>query len=154
SIVIAAAMGVSTWFSQATINDITDSQINLRRQSAEKAINRESELVVQSVATSIAQPFSLQYYEDVKLLLAGALKEDKASGDNRIRWLVLFDGDQPVYPTAGAPPTTKLVELRKTLAGGVKHGDVSYARTGSDWVYGAPVKLGNEVKGQLVMGVS
>src|SRR5262249_59735992 len=43
---------------------------------------------------------------------------------------------------------------RKTRAGGVKHGDVSYARTGSDWVYGAPVKLGNEVKGQLVMGVS
>jgi serine phosphatase RsbU (regulator of sigma subunit) len=154
SVVIAAAMGVATWFSQATINDITDTQINLRRQSAEQAITRESELVAASVATSIAQPFGLGYYEDVKLLLAGALKEDRASGDNRIQWLVIFDGDQPVYPTQGAPATPKLVELRQALAGGVKHGDVAHARFGTDWVYGAPVKLGNEVKAQLVMGVS
>jgi serine phosphatase RsbU (regulator of sigma subunit) len=154
SVVIAAAMGVATWFSQATINNITDTQITLRRQSAEQAITRESELVAKSVATSIAQPFSLGYYEDVKLLLAGALKEDHASGDNRIQWLVIFDGDQPVYPTQGAPATPKLVELRQALAGGVKHGDASHARFGTDWVYGAPVKLGNDVKAQLVMGVS
>jgi len=154
SVVIAAAMGVATWFSQATINDITDTQINLRRQSAEQSITRESELVAKSVATSIAQPFTLGYYEDVKLLLSGALKEDHASGDNRIQWLVIFDGDQPMYPTQGAPATTKLVELRQALAGGVKHGDVSHARFGTDWVYGAPVGLGDNVKTRLVMGVS
>lgn len=156
SVVVAVAVAVATWFSQRTIDDLTTLQITNRRASGEKAITRESELVVQAVATAVALPLAQSTYPDIKPVLDAAVRDDHASGDDRLQWLIVTDeSGQVVASTQGAPSTTKVAELERLLATGAKNGDVVRARVaGSDWVYGAPIKLGNNPVGALRIGVS
>lgn len=156
SVVVAVAVAVATWFSQRTIDDLTSLQITNRRASGEKAITRESELVVQAVATAVALPLAQSTYPDIKPLLDAAVRDDHASGDDRLQWLIVTDeSGQVVASTQAAPDTTKIAELERVLAAGAKNGDVVRARVaGADWVYGAPIKLGNNVVGALRIGVS
>jgi serine phosphatase RsbU (regulator of sigma subunit) len=148
SVVVAVAVAVATWFSQRTIDDLTTLQITNRRATGEKAITRESELVVQAVATAVALPLAQSTYPDIKPVLDAAVRDDQASGDDRLQWLVVTDeSGQVVASTQGAP--AKIAEL------GDKNGEVVRAHvSGSDWVYGAPIKLGNNVVGALRIGVS
>lgn len=154
SVVVAVAVAVATWFSQRTIDDLTTLQITNRRISGEKAITRESELVVQAVATAVALPLAQSTYPDIKPVLDAAVRDDHASGDDRLQWLIVTDeSGQVVASTQGAP--TKVAELEQLIATGAKNGDVVRARVaGSDWVYGAPIKLGNNVVGALRIGVT
>lgn len=157
SLVVAAAVGTSTWFGQKSIAELTDTQITVRRQSGEHSIIRESELVVQAVATGVALPLANSQYADLQPLLDAAIQEDKRSGDNRVQWLVVTDATGAVVAqTAGAPPKDKVAELERRLADGIKSGDVVHAQAGAptDWVYGAPVKLGGNALGALRIGVS
>jgi serine phosphatase RsbU (regulator of sigma subunit) len=154
SFVVAAAVGTATYVSQRTIQELTEKQLEVRRQSGEKAITRESVLVVQSVATSVDLPLANNQYADLQLLIDGALKEDETSGEHRLQWLVVYDPTgTPVARTTAAPPKAKLDELEALLAGGSAEkigGVVRASAGGNDLVYGAPVKLGGKVR----MGVS
>ncbi|HVK84134.1 MAG TPA: SpoIIE family protein phosphatase [Kofleriaceae bacterium] len=157
SIVVAAAIGGATWFSQRAINEVTTTQLTARRLSGESSIVRESELVVQAAATAVATPLGNSLYNDIPPLLDAAIAEDKRSGDNRLQWLVVTDvGGTVVGRTANAPPQEKLAALEQKLAGGTKNGDVVHAQEGeaTDWVYGAPVKLGTNQVGTLRIGVT
>lgn len=156
SVVVAIAVGAATWFSQRTIDELTTLQITSRRASGEKAITRESELVVQAVATAVALPLAQSAYPDIKPVLDAAVRDDHASGDDRLQWLIVTDSSgQIVASTQYAPPAVQVAELEKLLATGAKNGDTTRARVaGADWVYGAPIKLGNNVVGALRIGVS
>jgi len=152
SFVVAAAVGTATYVGQRSIQELTEKQLEVRRQSGEKAITRESVLVVQSVATSVDLPLANNQYADLQLLIDGALKEDQATGEHRLQWLVVYDSTgAPVAQTSAAPPKSKLEDLERLLAGGEKIGGVVRAVAGTnELVYGAPVKLGGKVR----MGVS
>jgi phosphoserine phosphatase RsbU/P len=157
SVVVAVAVAVATWFSQRTIDELTELQITNRRTMGEKSITRESELVVQAVATAVALPLAQSTYPDIKPVLDAAMRDDKASGDDRLQWLVVTDASgQVVAATQNAPEAAKLTTLEQQLASGFKNGDVTRARLGSgaDWVYGAAIKLGDHAVGKLRIGVS
>jgi len=157
SVVVALAVGAATWFSQRTIDELTQMQIANRRMSGEKSITRESELVVQAVATAVALPLAQSTYPEIKPVLDAAVRDDRASGDERLQWLVVTDATgQVVAATQAAPAADKLADLEKQLAGGTKNGDVARVRigSGSDWIYGAPIKLGDSAVGTLRIGVS
>ncbi|HEY5921281.1 MAG TPA: SpoIIE family protein phosphatase [Kofleriaceae bacterium] len=157
SVVVAMAVGAATWFSQRTIDELTEMQIGNRRTSGEKSITRESELVVQAVATAVALPIAQSTYPDIKPVLEAAIRDDKASGDDRLQWLAVTDTTrQVVAATDKAPVAGKLTELDKQLAGGASNGAVTHVRlgTGADWVYGADIKLGDNTVGRLHIGVT
>ncbi len=158
SIVVAVAVAAATWFSQTTIHDLTSLQIQSRRASGEKSITRESELVVQAVATAVALPLANSTYPDITPVLDKAMGDDHASGDDRVQWMVVTDtSGQIVASTKNAPPAGELGTHEKLLAGTTTStGDVRHARigTGSDWVYGADIKLGDNKVGALRIGVS
>ncbi len=157
SLVVAAAVGTSTWFGQRSISELTEMQIDVRRQTGEHTISRESELVVQAVATAASLPLANTQLADLQPLLEAAIKEDKRSGDNRIQWLVVTDTTGAVVAqTAGAPGKDKVAEYETKLATGEKNGDVVHAggATRADWVYGAPIKLGTNTLGALRIGVT
>jgi serine phosphatase RsbU (regulator of sigma subunit) len=157
SIVVAVAVGVATWFSHASIQDLTGKQVAARRQAGEHAIVRESELIVQAVANAVALPISTGMDADVRPALEAAIRDDQASGDHRVRWFVVVDKTGAVHRTAGAPEALDSIE--RLLRDGVKRGEIVHARQGgTDWVYGAPITLGGDQgklhQGKLRMGVS
>jgi len=157
SIVVAAAVGTATWFAQKSINDLTETSIGNRRETGDRSIVRESELVVKAVATAVAFPLSTGTLADIPALLDSTIQEDKRTGENRVQWLVVTDAQGVVVgSTSGAPPKDKLDELERRLVDGIKNGDVVHARAGdaTDWVYGAPAKLGTSQVGSLRIGVS
>ncbi|HEY4240206.1 MAG TPA: SpoIIE family protein phosphatase [Kofleriaceae bacterium] len=153
--VVAAAVGVAAWFGNRTISDTTTLQLTARRDSGQRAIQRESELVVQAVASAVALPLANHSYADVKPPLDEALHEDQASGEHRIQWmLVLDDVGQIIESTPGAPDKAKLPDVEAALAKGKPSGEVTRAASGTDWVYGAPVKVGSAKVGALRIGVT
>lgn len=157
SIVVAIAVGTATWFGQRSLAELTETQLTVRRQTGEHSIVRESELVVQSVASAVATPLANSAFQDIAPLLDSAIAEDKKSGDNRIQWLVVIDASKTVVGKSGsAPAEARLAELDRTLQDGIKNGDIAHAKAGSstEWVYGAPVRLGASSLGTLRMGVS
>lgn len=157
SVVVAIAVAVATWFSQRTIDELTSTQVTARRAAGEKSISRESELVVQAVATAVALPLAQSTYPDIKPVLDAAVRDDHASGDDRLQWLVVTDASgQIVAATQKAPNPVVLADYEKLVATGMKNGDVVHARIGkgADWVYGAAIKLGDNAVGALRIGVS
>ncbi len=157
SFVVATAIGGATWFAQRSLSELTTTQLAVRKQTGEHSIVRESELVVQAVATAVAIPLGQSAYADVKPVLDGAMTEDKRSGDNRIRWLVVTDTTGAVVQqTANTPAPDKLAELDAVLAKATPNGSVTRAEAGqaTEWVYGAPVVLGGSELGKLRMGVT
>ena len=157
SIVVAAAVGTATWFAQKSVSELTETSIGHRRETGERSIVRESELVVKAVATAVAFPLSTGTLADIPALLDSTFQEDKKTGENRVQWLVVTDAQGVVVgSTSGAPPKNKLDELERRLVDGIKNGDVVHARAGdaTDWVYGAPAKLGTAQVGSLRIGVS
>ncbi len=157
SVVVAVAVAAATWFSQRTIDELTTTQIGARRTAGEKSITRESELVVQAVATAVALPLAQSTYPDIKPALDAAVRDDHASGDDRLQWLVVTDSTgQIVAATQKAPNPVVLADYEKLIATGTKNGEVVHARigSGSDWVYGAAIKLGDNAVGALRIGVS
>jgi len=153
SIVVAAAVATATWFSHASLRDLTEQQVAARREAGERAIGRESELIVQAVANAVALPISTGMDADVRPALEAAIRDDAASGDHRVRWFAVVDKAGAVHRTAGAP--ADLASVERLLRDGTARGEVVHARlgAGTDWVYGAPITLGGP-QGALRMGVS
>ncbi len=138
SIVVAAAVSVTTWFSSRTIDELNDMHVVARRQTGEAAITQDSERFVQGVAATVALPLGGHTYNDVKLPVENALAHDK-----HIRWVVVSDDvGVVVFRTPTAPAVDQLAAHERLLADGITSGDVVHARIGAtDWIYGAPIKL-------------
>ena len=156
SIVVAVAVAAATWFTQRSISELAQAQEQARRTAGEKAITRQSDLIVQTIANAVAHPLANSQYSDIPPVLDQAIRDDKA-GDHQLQWLSIADETgQVVQATPGAPNPAKLAELEKQLAAGTKDGDVVHARigTGDDWVYGEPIKLGDKQVGAVRLGVT
>jgi len=155
SVVVAIAVGVATWFSQQTIDELTAKQIEARRTSGEKDIITESEFLAKSVANAVANPLANTMYDDLTLPLEQAVREDHANGDDRLQWLVVIDSGGTIVAKAGKPPPSDQVAgLDKLLTGektAVQHGRIGQS---SDWVYGTSIKLGERSVGALRMGIT
>lgn len=156
SIVVAAAVGVVTWFSQTAIADVTKMQIDARRQASELAIQRGSVQLVQSIAKVLALPVSNRMLNEIPLVLTEAVAENKATGDQRVAWLVVSDATGDIVgATEGAPDKAQVATHDGLLAKGVKTGQVMHAKIGgTDWVYRVPVTIGTQQVGTLWMGVT
>ncbi len=169
SIVVAATVGAATLFAHRAITDITDSQIAARREAGEKSITRASELVVQAVAAAVAWLIANNVFNDndVKSVLDAAIAEDRASGENRVQWLVVQDVEakaQDVEPkagkviakTPGTPDKVLLGRVQQGLEKGKQNaaGVIRARISDTQWVYGADIKFGGSVVGKLQMGIS
>jgi sigma-B regulation protein RsbU (phosphoserine phosphatase) len=156
SLVVAAAVGTATLFAHRASTEITETQIAARRLAGESSITRASELVVQAVATAVALPLANSAYNDIQPVLDAAIADDRASKDNRVQWLVVQDPTGAVIDqTAGSPAKAELDRRQRLLADGIQGNGVVRARiSDTEWVYGADVKLGTVVVGELRIGVS
>ena len=162
SIVVAAAVGMATLFAQRAMTDITEAQIAARQEAGERSIVRASELVAQAVASAVSHPLANSVFTDVPPVLAAAITEDRASGDNRVLWLVVHDaiqgnGGAIVAQTADTPDKPALDRLQIPLADGEQNAaGVVHAKIlgTTQWVYGTDIKSGAKVIGTLRMGVS
>jgi serine phosphatase RsbU (regulator of sigma subunit) len=163
SIVVGATVGTATWFAQHTITDITDVQIATWRTTDERSIERASEHVVLAVATAVALPVAGHSYAEMQPLLDAVIAEDRKSGDNRVLWLVVLDvvggkAARIMAKTAGTPDQRELDGFQIELADGEKTtAGVVHAKipgTKNQWVYSSAVKSGNNVVGELRIGVS
>ncbi len=156
SVVIAAAVGTAALFAHRASAEITATQIAARRLAGETSITRQSELVVQAVATAVALPIANSAYPDVRPVLDAVIADDRASQDNRVQWLVVQDAAGAVIEqTAGTPARPELERGQRLLADGAKAHGVVRARLGAtEWIYGADIKLGAVVVGTLRIGVS
>jgi serine phosphatase RsbU (regulator of sigma subunit) len=155
SVVVAVAVAAATWFTQRSIQELATAQVQARRTAGEKAITRQSDLLVQSIRNALANPVANHMYNEIQPVLDQAMREDKA-GDHQLQWLSIVDKDGKIDgATPGAPDIAKLAELDKLLAAGTRDGDVGHARigTGEDWVYGAPIEVGEQV-GTIRIGVT
>jgi serine phosphatase RsbU (regulator of sigma subunit) len=156
SVVVAVAVAAATWFTQRSIQELATAQVQARRTAGEKAITRQSDLLVQSIRNALANPVANHMYNEIQPVLDQAMREDKA-GDHQLQWLSIVDKDGKIDgATPGAPDIAKLAELDKLLAGGIKDGDVVHARiaSGADWVYGEPIKLADKQVGAIRIGVT
>jgi serine phosphatase RsbU (regulator of sigma subunit) len=91
-------------------------------------------------------------YGDIALPLEQALRDDHASGDDRLQWLIVTDPAGTVVAKAGKPPAAD-PGLDKQL-GEAKEGVVHAKTGGSDWVYGTAIALGDRKVGALRIGVT
>src|SRR5258707_10395289 len=151
SVVLAVAVAAATWFSQRSIDELANTQIAARRASGQASITRESELAAEAVSNGVAHALANNQYDDISPVLDGALREN-----NRLTWIAVTDDTgQLVRATVHAPNAAGVLELDKLLAT-APAGEVVHARigTGSDWVYGAPVKIGRQKVGALRMAVT
>lgn len=149
SLVVAVALAVTTFFGQRTMTELAQSNADARRLSGERAIKRESDLMVKAVATAVALPLASSAYSDIAPLLQDALDDDRLRGDKRLEWLLVTDAQNTVVQSTPGAPTAA-----QPLA---EQGSEGIARTqagGSHWIYGTSIKVADRVVGTLRMGVS
>jgi serine phosphatase RsbU (regulator of sigma subunit) len=102
SFVVATAVGTSTWFSTTAISELTESLIKDRSDAGQRAITRESELVVKPLANAAAAPLGTAKIDEVWALLDRAILDDVSdlmrnrdpkatSTPERIQWLVVTE---------------------------------------------------------------
>ncbi len=145
SIVVAAAVAISAWYGQRTIAALARDDAAARRIAGEAAIVRESELLATNVATAAAIPLAQQAFGEVGPLLASTLRSYP-----RIQWIAVASEGKLVAATPGAPTVdfSDLADARGTVG----HRRVAPERP--DWIYGTDVKVGEQVVGQVRLGVS
>ena len=93
---------------------------------------------MQAVATAVALPLAQSTYPDIKPVLDAAMRDDHASGDDRLQWLVVTDATGQVVaatqraPAAAAssPSSSKLLATAPRTATSSMRGSAT-ARTGS-----------------------
>ncbi|HEX7700576.1 MAG TPA: SpoIIE family protein phosphatase [Kofleriaceae bacterium] len=155
SVVVALAVAAATWFSQRSIADLSAEQVAQRRTSGEAAISRQAALVVESIANASAHAIANTQYSDIPPVLEAAMREDK-TGVDQLQWISIADATQVLAATPGAPAGPKLAELEKLLPSGPGDDVVAHARVGkaTEWIYGAPIKIGGRAIGKIRIGVT
>ena len=148
SIVVAAAVACSAWYGQRTIAALARDDANARRTAGEQAIVRESELLAKNVATASAIPMGQQAYSEVGPLVAATVRDYP-----RIQWIAVgSDGGQLVASTPGAPQADFTDFPRAAAGGAIEHRRVADDRP--DWIYASAIRVGDQIVGQLRLGVS
>ncbi len=148
SIVVAVAIAISTWSSQQTIARLNDDDARARRTAGEQAIVRESELLARNIANASAIPMAQHAYGEVGPLLTATRAEYP-----RIQWIAIgTEAGQLVASTPGAP-AVEMTDFPQVAAGGaIEHRRLAPDRP--DWIYASAIRLGDQVVGQLRLGVS
>jgi serine phosphatase RsbU (regulator of sigma subunit) len=159
SIVVAAAVAGSAWFSDRTIGELAKSHAASRRTQGEAAISRESDLIVAAAASAAALPLGTNAFADLQPVLETAMRDDAVRARRRVRWLVITDvAGQIAAQTAAAPLPDQLArfEARLPASPNASVVGVVHARLDdpTEWIYAASVILGNRVVGRVRMGVS
>lgn len=148
SIVVAAAVAISAWYGQRVIGELARDDANARRAAGEAAIIRQSELLARNIAMATAFPMGQQAFSEIGPLISATAREYP-----RIQWIAVgSDRGQLVANTDGAPQ----VDFTD-FPGAAGGGPVEYRRIAADrpdWIYGAAIKVGDQVVGQLRLGVS
>lgn len=146
SIVVTVAVAISAWFGQATIAELTRDDAGARRVAGEEAIVRESELLARNIATASAIPMGQQAYGEVGPLLAATKGEYP-----RIEWIAVGTERGGLVASTPGAPAVDFTDFPKAAAGG----PIEHARlAGPDWIYASAIRLGNQVVGQLRLGIS
>jgi hypothetical protein len=145
SIVVAAAVAISAWFGQRTIAELARDDVAARRTTGEAAIVREAELLTKNVATATAIPMAQQAFGEVGPLIAATLRDYP-----RIQWIAVASDGKLVAATPGAP--TVVFDDLTDARGAIGHRRVAPDKP--DWIYGSDIRLGEQVLGQLRLGVS
>ena len=148
SIVVAVAIAISTWSSQQTIARLNADDARARRTAGEQAIVRESELLARNIANASAIPMAQHAYGEVGPLLTATRAEYP-----RIQWIAIgTEAGQLVASTPGAPAVV-MTDFPQVAAGGaIEHRRLAPDRP--DWIYASGIRLGDQVVGQLRLGVS
>lgn len=148
SILLAAAVAISAWFGQRTIASLARDDAAARRAAGEDAIVRESELLAKNVATASAIPMGQQAYSEI-----GPLVDATRRAYPRIQWIAVgSDRGQLVASTQGAPEVDFTDFPQAATGSAVEHRRVAADRP--DWIYASAIRLGDQVVGQLRLGVS
>ncbi len=162
SVVVAVAVGSSSYFGQRTIQELAGREVGDRGADARAAIERESDLLAEKVAAATAYSLAQTAVNDVQGTLDTELRGDATRGDHRIEWMLVTDASgQVVAKTAGAP-VDRLAQLDRLLDASVptrdqRVGGVTQAQLApSDFVYGAAIVLGPGAPpvGRLRMGIT
>jgi len=147
SIVVAAAVAASAFFGQRTIQELGRRDAAARRDAGERAILRESRLVAEKVAATVAVPLGGNALGDVQPLLDAARREDAAHG--RILWLIATDVTGQVVGRSGPAPA------RDQLPAADGPDAIARAALGpATWLYTTPIRIGQVRIGSLQLGVS
>ncbi|HVV88554.1 MAG TPA: SpoIIE family protein phosphatase [Kofleriaceae bacterium] len=148
SIVVVAAIGFSAFYGQRTITRLNADDARARRAAGEQAIVRESELLARNIASASAIPMGQQAYGEVGPLLAATRAEYA-----RIQWIAVgTEAGQLVASTPGAPAVDFTDFPEANRGGPIAHRQLADGRP--DWVYASAIRLGQQIVGQLRLGVS
>jgi phosphoserine phosphatase RsbU/P len=151
-LVVAVAVAASAFSGQRTIEELGRDDAAARKRHGELAIQRESDLLTQKVAATVAIPLANNTFSDVQLLLDQARRDAERPGDRRIQWMLVTDvADQVIARSGPAPDPATLARARLDQ---VAPGQVARTRAGTDWIYASAIALGKTVIGRLHMGVS
>ncbi len=154
SFVVAAAVATATLSGHRTIEELGRHDAAMRREQGELAIMRESDLLAQKVAATVAAPLGNNTFSDIQPLLDAAKRDAEHRGDKRIPWMLVTDiAGQAVAQAGATPDAARMAEL-VSLLGDPQPGEVVRKRVGSDLVYVAPITIGKNPIGRLHMSVS
>lgn len=130
SFVVSGAVFASAIFSQRAIEDLARNDAESRRAEGLAAIESESALLARNVATAVSIPLGQSALADVPPLLEAAHRDYP-----RIRWMVVVDPTGQEVARVGDPPAAGAVATLEKE-------------------HGAEIRLGDQVLGQLRLGVS
>ena len=154
SFVVAAAVAISAYFGERTIEDLAGREVHDRGGEGRAAIQRESELLAEKVAAASAHPLAQTEQIDVQATLDNELRAGQGKGQRTIEWLLVTDQSGGVFAKTAGAPVDKLVALDAKLgsAAGVTHAEVGT----SEYVYAAPIieTPGQPPIGRVRMGIS
>jgi hypothetical protein len=154
SLTVAAALATATFSGHRTIVELGRHDAAMRREQGELAIARESDLLAQKVAATVAVPLGNNTFSDIQPLLDDAKRDAERRGDRRIQWMLVTDVAGQTVARAGTTPEVAQLDEVVALIGEAPPGEVVRHRNGSDWIYGAAITIGKTPIGRLEMGVS
>ncbi|MCE9580397.1 MAG: SpoIIE family protein phosphatase [Deltaproteobacteria bacterium] len=152
-VVVVVGVTASTYFARRAITELATAHVKDRSDEGRRAIAREADLLAEKVAATEAYALGNNSSAEVQPLLDAVMKDDRASGDDRLEWLMVSDASgQVVAKTAGAP-VDRIAELDK-LVPGTQAGVVHAQLAPSEFLYRAPIMTGASQVGTLRMAVS
>lgn len=153
-VLLCAAVGAGAFFSWTTVEDIVEAEAASRRAAGEEAILKQTQIQARNLAASAALPLAEGNFTYLKSLVERALEEDP-----NIAWILLADATtrRVVARTAAAPSGELLADDLVDDVAAASSGKIPWARDPADatrFTFGAPVRVGDQLVGQLRLSVT
>lgn len=150
TLLLAAAVGAGTFWSQSTMDELTKDSIESRRHEGEAAMARQARLAVRNLVSSASLPLAEGNFSYLEELAKQTLADDE-----RIDWLAIQDAatGRVVLRTDAAPSHDLFngLTLAETDAGVSKGTDPNDPLM---VVYGADLEVQEQAVGHLRLGYS